>query len=273
MNTLRALSPFSVLLLAALAGCGSSTSEEPTFEARPSAEVLAQAAENSKHTILWFHADGDSNVAATARILKQAEEKWSDRAEVVSVKVDDAAHRDLVQKYNVRRTPLVLVVAPNGAVTAGFASLADLGQLAQAFVSPAMAEILQAVQQDQAVFLCVGSPQDPRAARNLAEAKEAERMLEGIARVVALDPQDQAEGDLLRTCKVDRSDSEAELVTVVVSPRGSLVARLTGDITTERLFDSFAKILQIPRGCGSAGVTGGSTCQPGKGVAGKAGCN
>jgi len=60
--------------------------------------------------------------------------------------------------------------------------------------------------------------------------------------------------------------------TYVISPAGGLVAHFEGAITEETLFDSFSKVLAQKKGCGAKTVTGGSSCEPGRGVAGSGGC-
>jgi hypothetical protein len=78
-------------------------------------------------------------------------------AAVVEVRVTDPAEKALVDQYAVSRAPmpLILTVAPNGAVTGGFPSKLTEAQVMQAFVSPAVAQCLKAVQARKLVLLCV----------------------------------------------------------------------------------------------------------------------
>jgi hypothetical protein len=261
------------MLAAALAGCGSDAAPRRAGRSagKDPAPSLAEAQEAGRYVVLWFHNGDGSQQSKATRLGEDAGENWGDRARVIPVDVGQRPGKSLAKRYGIRRTPQILVVAPNGAITARYTRVPETEQLAQAFVGPGMAAILLAVQSDQTVFLCIGKAANPVAQRTLASAREAESLLEGIAKVVAVDPGDGAQADLLAACKLPPEQSAP--ATLVISPRGSLVTRLEGSVTKEDLFDSFAKILQIPRGCGSAGVTGGSTCQPGRGVSGDAGCS
>ena len=64
--------------------------------------------------------------------------KLADSAEVVSIQITDPAEKQIVDKYGVSRAPmpLVLAVAPCGAITKAFTKAFDENQLRTAFVSP-----------------------------------------------------------------------------------------------------------------------------------------
>ena len=91
------------------------------------------------------------------KVFHAAMAKASDKAEGVEANVTDPSEAPLVRKFNLSRAPmpLVLALAPNGAVTGGFPAEFDEEKLLGALVSPGMAPCLKGLQQRKLVLLCV----------------------------------------------------------------------------------------------------------------------
>ncbi len=71
-------------------------------------------------------------------MLQPAAAKMADWAEVAAVQVTDPAEQELVARYDLSRTPLPLVmaIAPCGAITKAFTGQFTEAQLETAYVSP-----------------------------------------------------------------------------------------------------------------------------------------
>ena len=91
----------------------------------------------------------------------------SDRAEWTSVNVTDPANRELVDRYQVGRAPmpLVLCVAPNGAVTGAMAGRVTDKQVDTALVTPTMTRCMKSLQAGKIVVVHVQSDAIGAAAR------------------------------------------------------------------------------------------------------------
>lgn len=121
--------------------------------------------------------------------------------ESVEVDVNDGANLATVQQYGVDRAPLplVLVVAPNGAVTGGFPESCEPQALADAMVGPKGASCLKTLQDGKVVIICVepaGSKTADATAKAVAAFKADERISD-FADSVVIDPADQAERGFL----------------------------------------------------------------------------
>ena len=125
--------------------------------------------------------------------------KLTDKAEAVEIQVADPAEGPIVARYDVSRAPmpLVLAIAPNGAITKGLPTQFDEDQLRQAFVSPCTAECMKALQAHKLVLLCVGpaSPQGKQVSlpKGVAATSPPTSNMPDHSKVVVLHPGDEAE--------------------------------------------------------------------------------
>lgn len=235
----------------------------------PVERAIAAAAED-KYVFLYFDKKGSRDSKKMARVIEKAKKRWAARASFVNIDIDAPQEREIINRFRIRKVPLTLVIAPNGAITAGFPGVVDLEVLERGFVSPKMTEVLKAIQKEKTIFLCVLNSQTSYSEEVLKAANEATRMLGGIAELIEIDPKDKREELLLSQLRVS-PDADTS-TTFVIAPTGIIVDKFAGRITKRDLFDSFQKILAMKSGCGSPTVTGGSACQPTRGVAGKSTC-
>ena len=82
---------------------------------------------------------------------------WRTRADSIAIRVTDPAEAGIVTRFGVSQAPmpLVLVLAPNGAVTASFPGKFTKEQLLGAFGTPSMERLLGALQQGKLALLCL----------------------------------------------------------------------------------------------------------------------
>lgn len=219
--------------------------------------------------VLYLHREESVGRSEYMKTLLRFQEEHRDRLKLIPISLVDREEENLIKYYQIEN-PSVIMVAPNGAVTAVFKGKPPAEKLKRGLVSPKMEEILLAVQQGMTAFLCVGSSSD----KDFEDAKQtvssAVRKLGGIATAIWLDPTDNSEKFLLSALKYKDSTKGAPVF--VIAPTGLLIERIESGLTERRLFDSFQKILAMRSGCGQSTVTGGSACQPGYGVTGESSC-
>ena len=168
----------------------------------------------------------------------------------------------MLTKFAIDRSPLplVLALAPNGAITKGFPLKFDEKQLLQAFVSPGTADCLKALQARKLVLLCVQSrsPQVRQVSLQQGVADFAsDARYAGVTEIVAIDPADPAEASFLHDIQVN--PRVAGETTVLLAPPGSVVGMFTGDVTKEQLV---AKLASAQSGCCPGGKCGPGGCGP-----------
>jgi hypothetical protein len=219
--------------------------------------------------LLYMHNQGDVEKTEYMQTLRDFQKSRTDSLALIPIDLTAEENRGLLRHYGIEE-PSVMMLAPNGAVSALFKGQPPRDHLRRGLVSPKMQEILLAIQRGKTSFLTVGDPDDAafRKARRISQS--AADKLGGIAAAIWVDPGIPAEESLLATLKYDSDGQRTS--TFVIAPTGLLVERIESPPTERRLFDSFQKILAMKSGCGRSTVTGGSACQPGYGVSGESSC-
>ena len=219
--------------------------------------AIKQAADARKYLFILFYKTDDEEAQTVKRSLSELAKKFADRAEVASVNVTDPAEQGLVNQYGLGRAPLplVLAMAPNGAVTRSFVRNFDETQFAMAFVSPGMEKCVKALQDRKMVFVCVQNDTTPQKAEAMQGVKEfaADAQYVKTTEIITVDPADAAEAGFLQQLKVDPRAAEA--VTIFLAPPGTMVGTYKGATKKEALV---AAVKTAAQGCAP-----GSTCAPG----------
>jgi hypothetical protein len=203
----------------------------PARPQSPAAAAIEQAARAEKYIFLFFFRAEDEPTQAARQTFDAAMTKFADRATSAVVNITDPQERALVAKYQLNRSPmpLVLALAPTGAVTRSFPGKFVEAQLETAFVSPGMQKCLKALQGRKVAFLCVqnGTTQHNVEAMQGVREFAADPQYAKTTEIITIDPTDAAEEGLLKQFKVDPKTEEA--VTVFLAPPGTTVATYTGE--------------------------------------------
>jgi hypothetical protein len=229
-----------------LAACAALTATDPDL-------AVQQAGSAGKYALLCLWR-GDGEVAevrdfrsrfATAAAASPA----STKAVAVQARVDDPASAALVKRLGLERAPLplILAVAPNGAVTRAYPQTPE-DNFAAAFVGPGFAGCIKAMQDGKLAVLRVGSEQAPGMSemRTAADTFAARPELSGQAAVIAIDPTSADEAGLLQALGIDASAGTP--LVALVAPPGRLVTALPHPVTSAQLDDALASALA--GGCG-----------------------
>jgi len=220
-------------------------------------------------SLFYVHKEKGGAKSRYMKSLLKFQKQYKERLALIPVSLADKEEKNLINYYRIE-LPSVVMVAPNGAVTAHFKGEPAAKRLKRGLVSPKMGEVLLAIQQGNTIFLCVGRPNDVDFEKAKQTILPAVRKLGGIATAIWLDPSDRSEKSLLSALKYKGGKNETPVF--VISPTGLLIEKIESGLTERRLFDSFQKILAMKSGCGQSTITGGSACQPGYGVTGESSC-
>jgi len=263
------------LMAIALTGCGSST--EQTKNAQPHAAkdqpnespsdpvegsgkgmaAIRQAADASKYLFAFFSKAEDDQTLAMRKVFQKAMEKVADRAQWVTVDTTDSSEKAIVAKFDLGRAPmpLVLAMAPNGAITGGFPTKFEEQQLLDAFATPVTEKVMKQLQDNKLVFVCVQNDKTKSngAAMQGVRDFKADARFASATEIVTLDPADSAEASFLADMKIDPSTEEA--MTVFLAPPGSAIAEYKGATDKAELAAALQKA--------SSGSCAGGSCGPG----------
>jgi hypothetical protein len=243
-----------------LALLGMSVAQAQTASPSPGQAALDAAARKGQYLFVLFHKQDDAASQAMKSTLDRALANRGGQAGVIAVRANDPAEKGLVDRWGLRRTPMpiVLAVAPNGAVTGGFPLKLTEQDVAGAIVSPATAACLKGTQARKLVLLCVlpaGENQVPAGVREF----KADPANAAMTEVVTLRAGDPAEAGFLKALKIDPATSQA--VTAMLLPPGSVVGSFTGGVTKAQLAE---KLKAAQSTCCPGGKCGpGGCCPPG----------
>jgi len=189
--------------------------------------------------------------------LQEAMKEVADRADSVEVSVSAATERAIVDKFDLDRAPmpLILAIAPNGAVTGGFPTEVEKQGLLEAFASPCTEKCMKQLQENRLVFLCVqnGTTESKDAAMEGVRQFKADARFAQATEIVMLDPTDTAEADFLKDLQIDPKTEVA--VTVFLAPPGMPVAMYEGATSKDEIVATLQKAGSAcgPGGCGPGG--------------------
>ncbi len=233
------------------------TSQGQTPSGGKGMAAIQQAAEAGKYLFVFFSKADDGQTAAMRKVFDRALEKLADRAEAVSVRISDPIEKDIVDKFDLSRAPmpLVLALAPNGAVTGGFPTSFEEQQLLEAFATPATEKVIKSLQDGKLVFVCIqndATKSNDAALQGVRDFK-ADARYASATEIVTLDPADKKEATFLTDLKVALDLTEA--TTVFVVPPGQAIGKFEGATNKDALIEMLSKANTAcgPGGCGPGG--------------------
>ncbi len=220
------------------------------------APAIEQAAKDKKYLFAVFWRNEDEQTAAMKQVVSATVATMPERAASVAVHVADPAESALVEKFGLNRAPmpLVLAIAPSGAVTGGFPKKCDEEDLRGAFASPCAEQTMKALQDGNVVLLCVqnqSTKQNSEALKGV-DAFQSDPRFRAASTRVMLDPKDAAEASFLGDLQVAPDVTVA--TTLVLVPPGSIVVSVDGATTKEDLLAGLRSAPSCgPGGCGPGG--------------------
>jgi ribosomal protein L25 (general stress protein Ctc) len=224
--------------------------------------AIRQAADAGKYLFVFFSKTDDDQTLAMRKVFDKAMEEAADRAQVVAVNISDASEKAIVDKFDLSRAPmpLVLALAPNGAITGGFPTKFEEQQLLAAFATPSTEKVMKSLQDGKLVFVCVQNDKtksNDAALQGVRDFK-ADVRFASATEIVTLDPTDKREASFLTDLKV--SPDTAEATTVFVAPPGTAIGKFEGATNKDALVEMLSK---ANTGCGPGGCGPGG-CGPKK---------
>ncbi len=222
-----------------------------------SAAAMQQAASANQYLFAFFYEKDDEATRAARKAFDEAVKKITPAPQSVAVDRAAPAEKELVTKYGLDRAPmpLVLAIAPNGAVTGGLkAGELSEERLRDVVASAGLQKCLKALQDRRLVMVCL---QNSRTQANEEAMKgvndfKANSQFGNVTEIVKVDPSDAKETKLMAQLKADPQAKTA--TTVFLAPPGAMVAKVEGPTSKDALLASLQKAM--------ASCTAGSSCCP-----------
>lgn len=226
-------------------------------------DALNKAAAANKYLFAFFWKTEDESTQAKRKVFDAVVAQMTERADAVVVNVAAKAEQEIVEKFGLDRAPmpLVLAIAPNGAITGGFPDGFSEQELKDAFASPCLEKVVKALQDRKLTFLCVQNAKTTGNEDSLRGVRDfcADERYRSATQIVMLDPAVKAEAKFLSDLKI--SADTASAVTVFLAPPGSPIAMFEGATTKEALVETLQKASSA---CGPGGSCGPGGCGPAK---------
>jgi hypothetical protein len=226
--------------------------------------AMKKAAKSNKYLFVLCRKTSDDKTVAMRKVLDTVMKDVTDRADVVQVDVTAPSEKRIVDRFDLAYAPmpLLLAIAPNGAVTGGYPTRVEAQDLKDAFVSPITTQLLKAFQDQKLLFLCVQNSKtefSKEAMQGVRAFKQDERFA-ADTEIIVVDPVEKAESQLLSDLRIDPETEEA--VTVFFAPRRGNIGQFRGATNLDELV---ATLVAAMTGCGSCGPggCGPSGCGPG----------
>ncbi len=225
--------------------------------------ALEQATKDKKYLFIFFFKNPQEEATQAMRLVFDATlAKVADKAETYYVNLTNSSENGIVAKYDAGRAPLplVLVVAPNGAIMAGLTIKFDEYTLLNAFNGPGAEKALKALQDHKFVVLAIQNAKttdnEPslKAAREFKDDKQYAQ-----TEIVQIDPTATAEAKFLGSLQIDRETKEA--ITVLLAPPGFRLGAFKGQTSKQALVDALKAASAPAGGCGPGGKCGPGGCK------------
>jgi hypothetical protein len=241
----------------------SSQTQVNTTSLSPGQTAMQNASSAGKFLFIHFWKEKNPQTEKTWKALQAGAAKYADTADVVTLQTTDPAEKAIVGQFNVSKAPmpLILSIAPSGAVTKAFQSNFDEKQLAAAFVSPCEQLVMKAIQSNKLVFVCVaydksadGQTEIPQCVKDF----KADEKYSSVTETVTLNAADEREAKFLK--ELQDNTKEKKPVAVLLAP-GALIGTFDAKADKKQII---AKITDAQAGCCPGGSCGPGGCGPKK---------
>ena len=232
----RLLIAGAALMALVATGTASLAAEESPESAQ---ETLDRAATEQRYTFLLFYREDNTITRTMAQTVKSGLAKRPGAA-AAYVLVTDVVNKPLVDRFGLSRAPMpiVVAVAPNGAMTGIFSAKITEEQVLGSFVTPAMANCMKAMQGGKLALLCVqSSPGEmPKAAAEfLVDPQFSTRVV-----LVSLPAHDPIESEMLKELGIDVQQPDHARM-VFMAPPGVMVGKFAGDTAKDEMIVALHK--------------------------------
>jgi hypothetical protein len=254
----------STAKIAARFGAASAQAAEPIghIGTGKCAEAVEKAGSSDKYVYALFYKENNDQLTKARSLVESARKKVERKSETVEINVADPNEQDIVNKFGTSRAPmpLVLVLAPNGAIMGGFplTQLPDETRLVECVGCKASEQTLKALQQKNMVVLCAQSKttaENGRAMRGVEEFLRDPKYGKTTA-VVIVDPTEPATAKFITQLGLDPKSPMA--ATAILAPPGSVISTFQGETHADKIISAI-KAAAAPKGCGPGGC-GGKPC-------------
>ena len=203
---------------------------------------LETANNNGNAVFLVVSDPGVSETNKALDIANQAKSRMT-KTVVIQMNRSDQANAELVTKFGLAGAPLpvILVIASNGIITAGY-TLSQLTPelLVKAIPSPKKAEVLKTLSEGKSVFIVLTGRSMTEKNTIMNTCRQACTEMENNAKMIEIGLDDPKENQFLTELRVDKAATEP--MTYVINPKGQITGTFSDDVNATTLVASARKV-------------------------------
>lgn len=239
-SNMRLLTPAACVAVL-LAAIENPAFAEPAISNSSAQSVLKQAEDSGRFTFIVFHREDSAATRQMLQAVKTGVSARSDRAVFAAVQVKDPTEAAVVKRFDVARAPMpmMIAVAPNGAVTGVAPKHIHDSTFDDAIVSATTAVCMKAIQENKLVIIGLRSSVSevfPAFATELM----ADPSFKSRMQLTSVDVRDPKEAELLKQLQIDGSQIQSATA-VVLAPPGVLVGKFDGSATKDQVAGAIHK--------------------------------
>lgn len=220
------------------------------FSPKSADDAIDQAQQNGDFLFVKFYEKKDDSFKQMQKTAQEFSKNSAKTIRMYDALTTDDKETEVIQKYGINRAPLplLLVFAPNGAITGGFPQKVTEEQLSSSLVPKLVMDILKTVQARKIALVLLQNSKTKFNAETALTADEfaSDPRLNGYVDIIKQDPRDEEIKDFLKQCNIANTTEEA--ATVLVVPPGQIGGVYPGKVTKETLI---AGLASCSSGCGS----------------------
>lgn len=225
--------------------------------------AIDQAARANRYLFIFFYSQDDPRTLSLGKVFNDAGRAVAARADTIAISINNPSESGIVSRFGVSKAPmpLVLVLAPNGAVVASFPSNFTREQITGAFGTPCTERVLGAIQRGKLVLLCVqnGRTRWNTEAMSGVRAFKADQRYAEATEILMLDPNSAAERPLL--AKLGMNTPVEEATTMLMAPPGTIIGSFKGATDKNQIIKTLTSAISS---CAAGCQPGGQCCPPAK---------
>lgn len=202
-------------------------------------QQIAASSEAGHFSFLLFYGTNDRLTQAAYRTLKAEVGKRKNMA-ILPIRLDNAAERSLIERFDATRAPMpaIVALAPNGAVTGVFSQQIKPEEIDGAFATPGYAQCIKAMQDNRIVLLCV-QPESRAFVPQGVQQFQADRLYRDRTQLVSIRANDPAEARFIQQLRL-KTDATMPQV-VFMAPPGVLLGAYDSNVTHATLNETLVK--------------------------------
>ena len=220
---------------------GSVMAQQPAQPSVTGAQaVIQQASRDGKYTFLLFYKQNDAALNTMAATLKETLTDKSEQAISAYVQVGNAADQALVAKYDVSRAPLPMIIAlaPNGAMTGIFAQKVTAEKLNESFVTPTMMFAMKNLQENKLVLVTVQGSSKAPAPVAIKDFQSDPHVKDRIV-TASMSAADPREAKFIGQMQIDSTAQATH--TVLLAPPGVMIGKFNAIASKDEIAAALAK--------------------------------